>query len=84
MGSWGIETCICSILATSSGPLDDPEEGFGGTDLTATIELCRCKVWEETNAILRRFDRLEFCTRCTLEDVTAYLKLDIVSNGELI
>ena len=49
-----------------------------------TIELGRRKAWEEVNAILRRFDRLEFSTRCILADGTTYLKLDIISNGELI
>jgi len=84
MGSSGVETCIFSILATSNSLLDDPEGALGSTDPTGTIELGRRKAWEETNAILRRFDRLEFCTRCMLEDVTACLKLDIFSNSELI
>lgn len=82
-GSRGIETCICSILANSSDPRDDPKRGFGNTDPTGTIELGSRTAWEETNAILRRFDRLEFCTKYMLDDVTACLKLDTDSNGEL-
>jgi hypothetical protein len=84
MGSWGIETCICSILAISSGPLDGPEGRFGSTDPTGMIELDRRKAWEDVNAILRRFDRFKFSTRCILEDGKTYLNLDIVSNGELM
>lgn len=84
MGSWGIETCIFSILAISSGPLDGPEGRLGSTDPTGTIELGRRKAWEDVNAILRRFDRFEFSTRCILADGTTGMKLDIASNGEFI
>lgn len=71
-------------MAISSGPLDGPEGRFGSTDPTGTIELGRRKAWDEINAILRRFDRFEFSTRCILADGTTCVKLDIVSNGELI
>lgn len=77
-------TCIRPIVATSSDLLNGPKGGFDSPDLMGAIELGRRKAWEETNASLKRFSRLEVCTIRMLEDVKACLKLGIVSHGELI
>lgn len=83
VGFGGIEMSVCSVLATSSNSLDDTEGGFGSC-LRGAIEPGRCKAWEVSNAVLRRFDRFEVCTSCMLEKVTPCLRLDIVVSSKWI
>lgn len=44
----------------------------GGADPAGTIELGRRKAWEDVKAILSRFERVEFSTRCILADGTTF------------
>lgn len=80
VGSGGMETRACSIVA-SSGLLNDPDGGFGNPASTGTLELGCRNAWDETKAILSRFGLLEFCTKYLLEDVITCLKLEIVFDG---